>query len=225
MTTSKRIGGSQRIPLLGSEGLTPAQRRVYDKVVAGPRGAVVGPLRAALHNPELADRWSELGEQLRYHTSLLERQSELAIIVVARHWNSDTEWAIHSEIGRNAGLSDDLIETIRLARPPRFDDPIDALIYDFTRQLLSAGQVSDEVYSRLYAAFDAVRMVELTALVGYYTMVAMSLNAHHIPIPPNTGSGLPRVAADAAVTALPPPLPLADAAASDHCDQDRKLHP
>ncbi len=225
MTTSKRVGRSQRIPLLGSEGLTPAQRRVYDKVVAGPRGAVVGPLRAALHNPDLAGPWSELGEQLRYHTSLLERQSELAIIAVARHWNSDTEWAIHSEIGRSAGLSDELIETIRLARPPRFDDPIDALIYEFTRQLLSAGQVSDDLYSQLYAEFDEVRMVELTALVGYYTMVAMSLNAHHIPIPPNTGSGLPKVAAGAAVTPLPPPLLLAEAAVGDGLDQDRKPRP
>lgn len=194
-----------RIPLLGSEGLTPEQRRVYEKVVAGPRGVVVGPLRAALHSPELADRWQSLGEQLRYRTSLTTRQSELAIIVVARHWNSNTEWAIHSEIARAAGLDPALIEAVRHAQPPLFDDPVDALIYEYTRQLLGGGQVSDEVYADLYARFGEVRMVELTALVGYYTMVAMTLNAHAIPRPAGPGSELaPTISSGSGVTSLPP---------------------
>ena len=43
-------------------------------------------------------------------------------------------------------------------------------------------------------------MVELTALIGYYTMVAMTLNAHEIPLPDGakpplreTGCGVARV--------------------------------
>lgn len=41
-----------------------AQRQVYDKVVAGRRGQLRGPLRVALYNPDLADRWQALGELL-----------------------------------------------------------------------------------------------------------------------------------------------------------------
>lgn len=209
--------GSQRIPLVGSEGLTPDQQRVYETVVSGPRGAVVGPLRAALHSPELADRWQRLGEQLRFNTALTARQSELAIITVARYWNSNTEWAIHAEIARSAGLAPSVIEAIARARPPLFEDPDEALIYEFTRQLLAQGQVSDEAYGDLYARFDEVRMVELTALVGYYTMVAMTLNAHGIPRPPGPASDLPQLnaaGATADVTRLPPAasLPLRDVA-------------
>jgi 4-carboxymuconolactone decarboxylase len=206
MTVTQSAGDRpERIPLLGSEGLTPEQRRVYDMVVAGPRGSVVGPLRAALHNADLAERWSNLGEQLRYRTSLSLRQSELVIIVVARHWNSDTEWAIHSEVACEAGLAPDVIEAIRHARPPAFEDPIEGLIYEFTRQLLACGTVSDDAYSHLYAELGEIRMVELTALVGYYTMVAMSLNAHHIPKPVGVWSELPEPADNARmVTVLPP---------------------
>ena len=209
MSTTSASGANSRIPLLGSEGLTLDQQRVYDKVVSGPRGSMVGPLRAALHNPDLAERWSNLGEQLRYRTSLSLRQSELTIIVVARHWNSGTEWAIHSEIASKAGLEAEVIDAIRQARAPQFTDPVEALIYEFTRQLLSRGGISDEVYSDLYACLDDVRMVELTALIGYYTMVAMTLNAHHIPEPANMGSALPELPADPpTVTVLPEAQPL-----------------
>ncbi len=180
-----------RIPLFDSEGLTPAQRSVYDAVVSGPRGALVGPLRAALHSPELAERWQRLGEQLRYRTSLSPQQSELAIIVVARHWNSRTEWFIHSEIARTAGVSLAIINAIGHAQPPVFDDRESMLIYEYARQLLDLGEVADIIYDELYAHFGEVWMVELTALIGYYSMVALTLNAHRIPTPPGQGLEMP----------------------------------
>ena len=65
-----------RISLPAPETMTPDQRKVYDKIVAGKRGRIQGPLRAALHNPDLAERWSALGELLRYGTTLTPRQSE-----------------------------------------------------------------------------------------------------------------------------------------------------
>jgi 4-carboxymuconolactone decarboxylase len=54
-----------RISLPSPETMTPEQRRVHDQIVSGPRGKIVGPLRAALHNPELAERWQALGALLR----------------------------------------------------------------------------------------------------------------------------------------------------------------
>jgi 4-carboxymuconolactone decarboxylase len=57
-----------RIPFPTPDTMTPEQRRVYDAVAAGPRGKVQGPLLAALHRPELADKWQQLGELLRYRT-------------------------------------------------------------------------------------------------------------------------------------------------------------
>ena len=77
-----------RIPLVSPDALTDDQRRVYERIVAGPRKVIVGPLRAALHIPELADRWQQLGEILRFRTSISPRLNELAILVTARRWNS-----------------------------------------------------------------------------------------------------------------------------------------
>ncbi len=43
---------------------------------SGPRGTVQGPLLAALHKPELADKWQQLGALLRYRHVLPPRLSE-----------------------------------------------------------------------------------------------------------------------------------------------------
>lgn len=163
--------------------MNPQQQIVYDKVASGPRGAVVGPMRAALHSPELADRWQSLGEFLRYNSSLSARLSELAILVCGRYWNSDVEWYIHSEAGRRAGLSDPIIDAIRQSRAPAFAANDEAVVYEFTRQLIQDGRVGDDAYEAGRDALGDVGVVELTALAGYYTMVAMTLNAHHVPAP------------------------------------------
>lgn len=172
-----------RIPLPTPESMTPEQRRVHDAVVAGPRGAVVGPLRAVLHSPELADRWQRLGEFLRYRTSLPPRLSELAILVTARRWNSQVEWYVHARAALGAGLPQAVIDAIRLGRSPEFDAPDDAAVYEYARELQEFGQVSESVYGKVLGRWDALGVVELTALIGYYSMVSMTLNAHQIPLP------------------------------------------
>ncbi len=181
-----------RIPLPSPDEMSPEQRRVHDAVVAGPRGVVIGPLRAAIHNPELAERWSKLGEVLRYRTTLPPKLSELAIIVTGRHWTSQVEWFVHARAAAEAGLAASVIEEIRLGRTPEFDDPQEAEIYEFTRQLLRAGAVDGETYGRVERRFGPRGVVELTALIGYYTMVSMTLNAHEIPLPDGVAPPLSR---------------------------------
>jgi len=175
-----------RIPLPSVETLTPEQRRVYDAIVSGPRGALRGPLRAALHRPELADKWQQLGELLRYRTSLPASLSELAILVTARHCNCQLEWLIHAEMARKAGLADTVIENIRTRRPIDSIVPAELDVYRYADELNRTDHVSEETHRRIRERFGVVGVVELTALIGYYTMVAMTLNAHEIPLPDGT---------------------------------------
>jgi 4-carboxymuconolactone decarboxylase len=176
--------------------MTDAQTRVYDRIVGGKRGKIVGPLRAALHSPELADRWQALGEFLRFETSLPAHISELAVICTGRYWNCQLEWVIHSGIAEDAGLAGDVIESIRRAQSPNFDDPLQGTVYEFTRELLEYGQVSDGVYHELLGLIGVAALVELTAVIGYYSMVAMTLNVHRVPLPENENGSLLDLQAD-----------------------------
>lgn len=172
-----------RIPLPSAETMTPEQRLVYDAVVSGPRGELKGPLRAALHRPELADKWQQLGELLRYRTSIPARLSELAILVTARHCNCAVEWVIHEDMAIKAGLDRAVVEDIRASRRPVTADADALAIHDFADELNRCKTVGEAAYRRVLDRWAVVGVVELTALIGYYTMVAMTLNAHEIPLP------------------------------------------
>ena len=70
-----------RIPLPAPETMTPAQRRVYDAMLNGPRkSAPVGPLAIAMHRPELAEAMSALGLVLRFNSTFEPRLREFAIL-------------------------------------------------------------------------------------------------------------------------------------------------
>ena len=88
------------------------------------------------------------------------------------------------------------------ARPPRFAAADEALVYDFARALQQDGRVPEAIYAAAREAFGVQGVVELTALVGYYTMVSMTLNAHGIPLP--EGEAEPLAAPETGLFDLPP---------------------
>jgi len=180
-----------RIPLPTPETMTEEQRRVHDRVVSGRRGRLRGPLRAALYNPELADRWQALGELLRYNTTLPPRLSELAILVTGRACSSPFEWDAHRTEAENAGVEAGIIEALLAQRMPEGVSDDDALVIQFATELNRHNSVSDATYARALERFGARTVVELTALVGYYTMVAMTLNTHEIPLPEGVAPAFP----------------------------------
>lgn len=180
-----------RITFPHPDTMDAAQRRVYDKVVSGPRGKLVGPLRAALHSPELADRWQALGQFLRYETGLTRRQSELAILVTGRACQSPFEWHAHESEALKAGISPGTIAAL-LARqlPPDLTDD-ERLVVQVAVELNRDRSVGDATYAAALDRLGTRTLVELTALVGYYTMVAMTLNAHEIPLPEGVQPAFP----------------------------------
>jgi 4-carboxymuconolactone decarboxylase len=164
--------------------LTSEQRRVYDAIAAGPRAGVRGPFMALLHVPELADRIQHLGEHLRYGTCFPPRLSELAILLTARHYTCQYEWQAHEPHAQKGGLAQSIIDAIKERRRPAAMQPDESAVFDFTTGLLSNGRVPDAAYECTVKAFGTRGAIELGALIGYYIMIAMTLLAHEVPLPP-----------------------------------------
>ena len=192
-----------RLHLPSVDEMTPIQRSVHDEVVSGVRGQLIGPLRAVIHSPDLARRWSRLGEFLRFSTCLPKKLNELAIIVTGRRWNSQLEFLIHAEAALAAGLDPACIEAIRLGKAPTFIDEAEAEVYEFARLLQQTGTVEGPVHAAVTKRWGAKGVVELTGVIGYYTMVSMTLNAHEIPIPTDAKPPLAAVNGSG-LTTLPP---------------------
>ena len=86
------------------EQMTPAQQRVHDLIIAGRRGRFGGPFQLLIRAPEICEHASQLGEHLRWGTSLPDRLSELAIITTARFWRAQCEWYAHAPLAEKAGV-------------------------------------------------------------------------------------------------------------------------
>ncbi len=167
---------------LNLASLTDPQRRVVDQVRAGRRGTVPANVVAWLPSPELARRAAALGEFVRYETSLGPRLSELAILVVARHWSCAYEWAVHAGEADAAGVPATVIEAVGRGAAPALTG-VDLVVHEFTRELVRTGRVGDGLHGRAVAALGEAGVVELVAVVGYYTLVAFTLNASDVPAP------------------------------------------
>lgn len=181
-----------RFTALESLALTVDQQRVIDEVRAGRRGTAPANVVSWLPHPELARRAAHLGELVRYGTSLRPALSELAILVVARHWSSAYEWAIHAPEAARAGVPAEAIDALSRGETPALPRD-EAAVLSFARELVSSGRVSDDTWRGAMAACGETGVVDLIAVVGYYTFVAFTLNAREVPAPEGAPALPPRL--------------------------------
>jgi len=167
---------TNRLPSFDASHATPDQKAVLDEILSGPRGNLNGPFLGWIHSPELAQHAQRLGAFCRYKTGLPLRLSELAILVTASRWQAQAEWLIHYPIAIDAGVRAEDAEAIRQGQTPSFADADDALIYAFATELYDAKRVSDATYAKTVERFGHEVAINLVGLLGYYALVAMTLN-------------------------------------------------
>jgi 4-carboxymuconolactone decarboxylase len=149
--------------------LDDAQRRVFNDCKAGPRGSVPPPVHVWLKSPSLADNAHKLGAHVRFGTQFTPKQTEIAILMTARYWTAQFEWAAHVRLAQQAGLTQD-VDAIADRNTPKFSDPDDQLVYDFCEDYYSDHRVSDATYERVVKRFGDKGIVDLAGLIGYYSL-------------------------------------------------------
>lgn len=173
-----------RIPLIEADSdLTPDQSRVVQGILGRRGGRIPGPYRLSLHCPELTEIWHPLGEMLRLKSSFPLRLSELAILITARAWDCDYVFNAHASHALEGGIGVSVVEAIARGDRPVFDKADEETLYDYCSQLFANHAIGENTYARALETFGTPRIVELTALIGYYGMVAMTLLAHEMPLP------------------------------------------
>ncbi|HEY1643133.1 MAG TPA: carboxymuconolactone decarboxylase family protein [Streptosporangiaceae bacterium] len=182
---------ASRLPVLRHDDLDPDGLRVWDGVT-GSRGAamisaeggLIGPFNAFLHAPVVGRRLSALGQAVRFETSLDRRVSELVILTVGARWKAEFEWWAHVPAAREHGVPQAVIDAIGRGAEPPLQAADERAAYAVARQLLSAGQLSQDTYDAARLAFGDAGMVELISLCGYYTLISYLLNGCAVPLPP-----------------------------------------
>lgn len=173
----------RRMPPLTREQMDDEQKRVVDKIVAGPRKGFYGPFVPLLYSPLLLDRIQELGLLCRYQSSFPPKLSELLILISARHWTAQFEWYSHTESAMAAGVPAAAIEAIRQRQEPVFDDPDQTLLYSFANEYYTTQRVSEATFDAAVERFGRRGVTDLVGIMGYYALMSMSLNIFEEPLP------------------------------------------
>jgi 4-carboxymuconolactone decarboxylase len=173
-----------RMPPLPMEALDARQRKAADELTAGPRGGVKGPFIPLLRSPELLDRLAKLGEYLRFDSTLAPRIAELVMLIVAREWTNQFEWAVHAPLAVKNGVARETILAVaegRWSSSMAHDEQAACAVCD---ELSRTRGVSETTYRRAVACFGEAGVIDLLGVWGYFATVCAIMNVAHTPPPP-----------------------------------------
>jgi 4-carboxymuconolactone decarboxylase len=179
------------------EQMTPPQKALRDAISSGPRGIrkkLNGPFAIWLQAPEFGDLAQRLGAHVRYNTALSPRQSEFAILCTGQKWKAQYEWFAHEPMALKAGVKPQTVKDIKAGRLPKGAPKDERAIYDFVQELYKTRRVSDKNYKRVHSFLGDRGMVELIGIMGYYTLISMTLNVFRADLPDNAPLPFPEPA-------------------------------
>jgi 4-carboxymuconolactone decarboxylase len=194
MARKTRTRPGPRLPVLTDEQLNPPQRALMEAMRSGPRGQALtirGPFAAFLHAPAFGDLAQRLGAHCRYKTTLPPRLSEFAILCTARMWRAQFEWHAHEPMALKAGVLPRTMRDLKAGRMPKGAPKDERALYEFIRELYRTRRVSDRTYKKVGAFLNNEAMVELVGILGYYTLIAMTLNVFRMLPPPDAKLAFP----------------------------------
>src|SRR5215471_6809312 len=172
-----------RLTPITSKDQVPAEDHAIVDAIVDSRGSLHGPFSMFLHSPELAGRVAHLGAYVRFEGSLDMRIRVLAAMTAAREFDAVYVWGAQTGSARRQGVPEATITAIR-EKHTRGVPPEDAQIIDFARRLLREHRVDDATFAAMRKRFGERQLLELTGSIGYYAMLAMTVNACELEAAP-----------------------------------------
>jgi 4-carboxymuconolactone decarboxylase len=202
MSNDVQSADTRRFQLIPIDKLTPEQQALTDAIKSGPRaklassgaskpGPLGGPFNVWLRSPGIGNLVQQLGEEIRFRSSLAGKLNELAILVTARNWTSQYEWVAHHKLALEGGLDPKIADAIAQGQRPVGMDADETLVYEFSSELQQTQGVSDAMHARAVSRFGERGVVDLISVNGFYVLVSMCLNVDRTPVPPGTPLPLP----------------------------------
>jgi 4-carboxymuconolactone decarboxylase len=172
-----------RIPPVTRDRVREDLRRIFDEVSSGPGGVGTGPMSVLKYSPEMARRAIPLFQYVRNESSLPQKVRELAMLTTARATDCPYIWNAHVALGRQAGLSDALVNALRDRKPLPPIAVEEAVVITLGMEFFQTHRISQDTFDVALAQFGPQGLVELTTLMGFYAMLAFNANAVDLGLP------------------------------------------
>jgi 4-carboxymuconolactone decarboxylase len=172
----------ERLPTIPPSHYREEQKQAVADFEATRKVPVFGPFEPLLDSPQVMSTARAMGDYLRYKSAIGNTLSELVLLMTAHEWRQEYEWSLHYPIAMKAGIRKELADAIATGQRPSLMSPDEETAFDFTGELLSKKHVSDATFARAKSRLGSKGVVDMTAIIGYYTFLAMQLNVAQYPI-------------------------------------------
>jgi 4-carboxymuconolactone decarboxylase len=167
------------------DNLPPRLAEELKKRVAPDRGNV---WKMLMWSPDLAVPFVDFNDAVRYKIALPDDLRELVILRVGNLCEAAYEVHHHTRIGREIGMSEELMRAAAIgSSAPGLDDK-QKLLLDLTDDLVEDRRASDANLAKAVAAFGAKGLTDIIMLVGCYVMACMFLRTFGIDIEKPAGA-------------------------------------
>ncbi|KZD25666.1 carboxymuconolactone decarboxylase family protein [Tardiphaga robiniae] len=181
-----------RMPPIPADKYTDAQKKAAEEFAGGRGYEVRGPFVPLIRSPEVMLRAKVMGDHLRFKSALAPRLSEMIILITAREWTQQYEWVAHHDIAIKAGLRKEIADAIADGRRPVGMAEDEEAAYDMSIEIQRTKRVSDPTWNRAVAKFGEQGVIDLLGINGYYTFLAMTMNAARTGLPAGVAEPLKR---------------------------------
>jgi 4-carboxymuconolactone decarboxylase len=173
-----------RMPPLMRSDMKPEDQAIYDKVAGLNRTTpMIGPGGVSLHMPKVAQAMDILNQYLRYDSVIGRRYIEVAVLVSAREFDQQYEWAFHEKAAVTEGAPKATIDAIKNNGPLTGLDAKDRVIIQYGREILRDHHLTAATWAEAEARFTQQGALEIAAIMGDYLLAAVLLHAvdQHLP--------------------------------------------
>ncbi|MCP5143969.1 MAG: carboxymuconolactone decarboxylase family protein [Gammaproteobacteria bacterium] len=169
------ISTTRRFAVLADAEMSERQREMVAQFKGFSLNGMRGPFNMMLRSPEAAERFQALGKYLRFDTGIDNRLVELMVLVHARIWSDQYEWMLHAPRAAEAGLSDDVVESVKSGRVPDGLSIEERAVFDYVLELELTKTVSDMTFNKAAAVLGEKMVTDLVFMIGQYITISMIL--------------------------------------------------
>lgn len=191
-TVPALASAQDRMPPIPADKLTDAQKKAAETFAEGRGYAVRGPFVPLIRSPEVMLRAKAMGDYLRFKSTIPPRLSEMVILITAREWTQQYEWVAHHALALKAGLRPEIADAIADSRRPAGMAEDEEAAYDLSVEILRSKRVSDATYRRAVVKFGEQGVIDILGINGYYTFLAIVMNATRTGLPEGVAEPLKR---------------------------------
>lgn len=181
LTDAGDFGSFGRYAEVPVSDMSPEMKNAYDFTMQ-LRGLVPGPHKIWLVNGSLSKTIVPIGAYYQKQSTLTKAEIEIVTVLTTARWHSAYGTYEHEKIADKLGhIPMMTTEHLIAGVPVEFTDPRQQVVYELASALVQPRIVPVGLYQRAKEVLGDAGLVDVAVLIGWFTMVSMTLNIYDVP--------------------------------------------